>query len=161
MRARHILVIGSFLIALLLHIDYACISVARGPIVETIFSAKDEATQGRLFGWVLPIFTMGYALAQAIFSWFPTSERGLVTGINFSAWRLGAAADGSGSGKLPRSPVLRPQDMRHNRVQYFCSNFTFSYLGWLYPHIEETYEPSSSEAGYLAALPLIDDAADN
>jgi ACS family glucarate transporter-like MFS transporter len=31
-------------------------------------------------------------LARATFSWYPVSERGLVTGINFSASRLGAAA---------------------------------------------------------------------
>ena len=151
MRARHILVIGTFLIALLLYIDRACISVAKGPIVETFFSGEDKETQDKLFGWVLSIFTLGYALAQtpsgimadrfgprkvlagvigawsvltaltgaafsyvsllvtrflfgmgeagafpglarATFSWFPVKERGLVTGINFSASRLGAAA---------------------------------------------------------------------
>lgn len=151
MRARHILVIGTFLIALLLYIDRACISVAKGPIVEALFSGQDKEAQDKLFGWILSIFTLGYALAQtpsgimadrfgprkvlagviaawsvltamtgatfnyvsmlvtrflfgmgeagafpglarATYSWFPVRERGLVTGINFSASRLGAAA---------------------------------------------------------------------
>ena len=64
MRARHILVIGTFLIALLLYIDRACISVAKGPIVDSFFSGKDKETQDKLFGWILSIFTLGYALAQ-------------------------------------------------------------------------------------------------
>ncbi len=282
MRARHILVIGTFLIALLLYIDRACISVAKGPIVETFFSGKDKETQDKLFGWVLSIFTLGYALAQtpsgimadrygprkvlagviaawsvltamtgaafnyvamlvtrflfgvgeagafpglarATFSWFPVSERGLVTGINFSASRLGAAAalplmvwlieavgwrgafytlgaigvgfailwyllfrddpvdhplvgdaekkhiaehrqqvSAGAAEKLPFATVLRSPNMRRNMVQYFCSNFTFFFcLGWLYPHIKNTYGLSASEAGLLAALPLIGGAAGN
>ncbi len=153
MRARHILVIGTFLISLLLYIDRACISAAKGPIVETFFSGEGmtEEEQNKLFGWILSIFTLGYALGQtpsgvfadrygprrvltvviaawsaltavtgacwnylsmlvtrflfgvgeagafpglarATFTWFPVKERGLVTGINFSASRLGGAA---------------------------------------------------------------------
>ena len=148
--ARHVLVLGTFTIALLLYIDRACISAAKGPIVDTFFGDLDEDQQDKLFGWILSIFTLGYALAQtpsgmladrygprsvlatviaiwsaltaitgatwnyvsmlitrflfgageagafpgmarAVFSWIPVRERGLVTGINFSASRLGGA----------------------------------------------------------------------
>lgn len=151
MPARYLLVFGTFIIALLLYIDRACISVAKGPIVDAFFSDLPKEKQDKLFGWVLSIFTLGYALAQtpsgifadrfgprkilagviaawsaltaltgaafnyvsllvtrflfgvgeagafpglarATFSWFPVKERGLVTGINFSASRLGGAA---------------------------------------------------------------------
>lgn len=151
MRARHILVFGTFLVSLLLYIDRACISVAKEPVVDTFFAGMDEEKQDYLFGWILSIFTLGYALAQtpsgimadrygprrvlasviaiwslltaltgaafnyvsmlvtrflfgmgeagafpalarSTFSWYPVKERGLVTGINFSASRIGGAA---------------------------------------------------------------------
>lgn len=151
MRARYLLVVATFLISLLLYIDRACISAAKGPVVDAFFGGMSEEEQNKLFGWILSIFTLGYALGQtpsgifadkygprrvltvviaawsvltaltgacwnyvsmlvtrflfgvgeagafpglarATFSWFPVSERGLVTGINFSASRLGGAA---------------------------------------------------------------------
>ncbi|GHC62403.1 MFS transporter [Roseibacillus persicicus] len=144
MKTRHLLVCLTFVLSLLLYIDRACISVAKDNIVGE-FNLSDKQ-----FGWILSIFTLGYALAQtpsgamadkygprrvltiivalwsaltaitgaafnyvfllvtrfvfgaaeagafpsfarATFSWFPVKERGLVTGINFSASRLGAA----------------------------------------------------------------------
>ncbi len=150
MPARSLLVVGTFLISLLLYIDRACISAAKGPIVGAFFPGMEVALQDKLFGWVLSVFTLGYALAQtpsgtmadrygprrvlaaviaiwsvltaltgaavgyvsllvtrflfgvgeagafpcfarATYSWFPVKERGLVTGINFSASRLGGA----------------------------------------------------------------------
>jgi ACS family glucarate transporter-like MFS transporter len=144
MARRYILVVGTFLLSLLLYIDRTCIQVA-GDGIKRDLSLSDEQ-----FGWILAIFTLGYALAQtpsgivadrygprklltgvvalwslltavtgmtfnfismfiarivfgaaeagafpgmarASLSWFPTKERGLVTGINFSASRIGGA----------------------------------------------------------------------
>ncbi|PHN02118.1 MFS transporter [Flavilitoribacter nigricans] len=144
MKARHLVAVGMFLLALLLYIDRICISVAKDPIADAL-SLSDKA-----MGWVLSAFALGYALFQvpsgmladrygprrvlsgivgiwsvvtaltgaawnflslviirfifgageagafpgmsrAIYSWFPLRERGLVTGINFSGSRLGAA----------------------------------------------------------------------
>ncbi len=144
MPKRILLVCGTFLLSLLLYIDRTCIQVA-GDGIKSDLSLSD--TQ---FGWILSIFTLGYALAQtpsgifadrfgprklltgvvalwslltavtgasfnfismlvvrfvfgaseagafpgmarATLTWFPTSERGLVTGINFSASRIGGA----------------------------------------------------------------------
>jgi len=141
---RYLMVIGTFLLALLLYIDRICISVAKEPIAEAL-SLTD-----RQMGLVFGIFTLGYAFFQtpsgmladrlgprkvlasivaiwsvftaltgyawnfisllvvrflfgageagafpgmtrAIYSWIPLKERGLVTGINFSGSRLGAA----------------------------------------------------------------------
>ena len=141
---RHVMVAGTFLLALLLYIDRVCISVAKEPIASELgFSDKQ-------MGWVLSVFALGYALFQtpggmladrlgprrvltavvtfwsvftaltgavwsfismlvvrflfgvgeagafpgisrAVYSWIPLKERGLVTGINFSGSRLGAA----------------------------------------------------------------------
>jgi len=145
MHTRHLLVFVTFFLSLLLYIDRACISVAKGDITA------DLNLSDKQIGWVLAIFTLGYALAQtpsgamadrmgprkvltvvvalwsiftavtgaawnfvsmliarftfgaceagafpgmarASLSWFPVKERGLVTGINFSASRLGGAA---------------------------------------------------------------------
>ncbi|MFD2257067.1 MFS transporter [Luteolibacter algae] len=145
MPVRLLLLTGTFLISLLLYIDRTCIQVA-GDAIKRDLNLTD--TQ---FGWILSIFTLGYALGQtpsgiladrhgprklltgviglwsvltavtasgfnfismmvirflfgaseagafpgmarATLNWFPVKERGLVTGINFSASRLGGAA---------------------------------------------------------------------
>ena len=141
---RYLIVVGTFLLALLLYVDRVCISVAKSPI------ALELGLNDRQMGWVLAAFSLGYALlqtpsgywvdrlgarkmltgivsfwsvltaltglswnfisllivrflfgageagafpgiARATFSWFPVRERGLITGINFSGSRLGAA----------------------------------------------------------------------
>ncbi|WKN30862.1 MFS transporter [Porifericola rhodea] len=141
---RHLMVLGTFLLALLLYIDRVCISVAKEPI------AHELGFDDKQMGWILSVFALGYALFQtpgglladrlgprrvltavvsfwsvftaltgavwnfasmlivrflfgageagafpgisrAVYSWIPLKERGLVTGINFSGSRLGAA----------------------------------------------------------------------
>jgi ACS family glucarate transporter-like MFS transporter len=141
---RHMLVLSTFLLSVLLYIDRVCISVAKEPIAGALDLSDKQ------IGWVLSIFALGYALAQtpsgilndrfgprivlttvvsfwslftaltgaawnyisllvvrfifgvgeagafpgiarASFSWIPLKERGIVTGINFSGSRLGAA----------------------------------------------------------------------
>ena len=55
---RYMMVFGTFLLSLLLYIDRACISAAKGAISESLgFSDKQ-------MGWVLSIFALGYALFQ-------------------------------------------------------------------------------------------------
>lgn len=144
MPKRYWVVLGTFLLAMLLYIDRILISVAK-PEVTAALSLTDKQ-----MGWVMSIFSLGYALFQVpsgmladnigsrktltlivsvwsgftaftglawsfislllirflfgigeagaypsinrtVFSWIPIKERGLVTGINFSAGRLGAA----------------------------------------------------------------------
>lgn len=276
MPRRTIVVFATFLISLLLYIDRTCIQVA-GDGIKADLGLTD--TQ---FGWVLSIFTLGYALAQtpsgmiadragpralltgvialwsfltaataagfnfvsmlvvrflfgaseagafpgmarATLSWFPTRERGLVTGINFSASRLGGALalplmvwliDTMGWREsfvvlgifgigfagawwlffrdMPEEhKMLSEEEKAHivaNRqkvssdntpapkfgelvananvrllmVQYFCSNFTFFFcLSWLFKHVKSTYDLTASDAGMLAALPLLGGAAGN
>jgi ACS family glucarate transporter-like MFS transporter len=141
---RYLIVLGTFLLALLLYVDRVCISVAKNPIAEELQLSDQQ------MGWALAAFSLGYALlqtpsgywvdrlgprkmltgivtfwslltavtglswnfislltmrfffgageagafpgiARATFSWFPVRERGLITGINFSGSRLGAA----------------------------------------------------------------------
>ncbi|MDB4618529.1 MFS transporter, partial [Akkermansiaceae bacterium] len=144
MPVRFLLVCFTFLLSLLLYIDRTAIAVAKDGIT------KDFDLTDRQFGFIMAIFTLGYALAQtptgamadrfgprkllagivalwslltaitgatvgyvsmlitrfvfgaseagafpalarSTFSWYPVKERGLVTGINFSASRLGGA----------------------------------------------------------------------
>ena len=55
---RYILVIGTFLLALLLYVDRILISVAKPGITEDLFLTDKQ------FGWVMSIFSLGYALFQ-------------------------------------------------------------------------------------------------
>jgi MFS transporter, ACS family, glucarate transporter len=55
---RYVIVLGTFLLSLLLYIDRACISAAKGAISESL-SFTDKQ-----MGWVLSIFALGYALFQ-------------------------------------------------------------------------------------------------
>jgi ACS family glucarate transporter-like MFS transporter len=58
MPLRYMMVLGTFLLSLLLYIDRACISAAKGAISDSLgFSDKQ-------MGWVLSIFALGYALFQ-------------------------------------------------------------------------------------------------
>ena len=276
MPRRTLVVFSTFLISLLLYIDRTCIQVA-GDGIKADLSLTDKQ-----FGWILSIFTLGYALAQtpsgiiadrsgsrklltgvialwsvltaataagfnfvsllvirflfgaseagafpgmarATLSWFPTRERGLVTGINFSASRLGGALalplmvwliDATGwrgsflilgilgvvfaggwwlffrdtpeehsmIGDAEREHIIANRQKvsndntpaprfgeliaNHNvrllMVQYFCSNFTFFFcLSWLFKHVKSTYNLTASDAGMLAALPLLGGAAGN
>ncbi len=141
---RFIIVLCTFLLALLLYIDRVCITVAKDSIVKDLHLTDIQ------FGWALSVFSLGYALLQApsgmlvdkigarkvltlivsawsiltavtglafnfvsllivrflfgageagafpaissaTFSWIPMKERGIVTGINFSGARVGAA----------------------------------------------------------------------
>ena len=162
-------------------------------------------------------------LARASLSWFPLKERGLVTGINFSASRLGGALalplmvglielagwrgafyilggigvvfaafwylvfrndpaehplvskeetehihatrqkiSGGEKATLSFSAIMSSKQTWLAMTQYFCSNFTFFFcLTWLYPHVKETYNLTASEAGLLAAIPLLGGAAGN
>ena len=158
------------------------------------------------------------AISRAVFNWIPLSERGLVTGINFSGSRLGAAfalplvawlisnqgwrnsflilglagivwailwwisfrnkpeehnlvseeekrlilmtrqqvSIQESQAALSLGKMFRSKNMTLLMIQYFCSNFTFFFaLTWLYPHIKDTYELNSVEAGWYTSIPLI------
>ncbi len=141
---RFLLVLSTFSLTLLLYIDRAAISAAKGSISTDLNLSDTE------MGWVMSAFALGYALfqvpsgmlvdflgprkiitlivavwsfftiltgaawnyvsllimrflfgggeagafpsiARANFSWIPLNERGIITGINFSGSRLGAA----------------------------------------------------------------------
>jgi len=142
--SRFKLVFGTFFLTILLYIDRACISAAKTDI------STDLAFNQTQFGWIMAVFTLGYALfqtpaglfadkrgarsaitvivsawslltaltgaawnyismiiirflfgaaeagafpglAKVVYNWFPTKERGIIQGINFSGSRLGAA----------------------------------------------------------------------
>jgi ACS family glucarate transporter-like MFS transporter len=55
---RHMLVLSTFLLSVLLYIDRVCISVAKEPIAGALDLSDKQ------IGWVLSIFALGYALAQ-------------------------------------------------------------------------------------------------
>ena len=55
---RHILILGTFLLAVLLYVDRICISTAKGPVTADLRLSDTE------FGWVLSAFALGYALFQ-------------------------------------------------------------------------------------------------
>ncbi len=63
---------------------------------------------------------------------------------------------------LQRSEWLGSKNMRLAVVQYFCSNFTFFFaLTWLFPHLKQTYNLGTVEAGWYAVAPFIAGAVGN
>ncbi|MDA1276156.1 MAG: MFS transporter [Verrucomicrobia bacterium] len=55
---RALLVVGTFLLALLLYIDRVCISTAKDPITASLNLTDKQ------FGWIMSAFALGYALFQ-------------------------------------------------------------------------------------------------
>ncbi len=55
---RHLLLLGTFLLSVLLYVDRACISTAKGEIT------RDLALSDTQWGWVMAAFALGYALFQ-------------------------------------------------------------------------------------------------
>ena len=55
---RFVLIIFSFLLTVLLYIDRACISTAKDDIMHDLNFSVTE------FGWIMAVFTLGYALMQ-------------------------------------------------------------------------------------------------
>jgi ACS family glucarate transporter-like MFS transporter len=58
MAKRHVLVVATFLLSLLLYVDRVCISTAKQPIIDDLGLTDTQ------FGWILSVFAFGYALAQ-------------------------------------------------------------------------------------------------
>jgi MFS transporter, ACS family, glucarate transporter len=56
---RYLMVLGTFLLAMLVLVDRACISVAKEPITQALQLSDKQ------FGWVMSVFALGYALFQA------------------------------------------------------------------------------------------------
>lgn len=74
---RFVLVFSTFLLTVLLYIDRACISAAKSDISSDLgFSMTD-------FGWIMAVFTLGYALFQTPAGKLADSKgaRGVIAGI--------------------------------------------------------------------------------
>ncbi len=87
---RILVVVGTFILSLLLYIDRACISAAKGDISTDL---KFDDTQ---FGWVMAVFTLGYALAQTPSGMLADKfgPRKVITGI-VTAWSALTALTGA------------------------------------------------------------------
>ncbi len=74
---RFALVFSTFLLTVLLYVDRACISAAKGDISADLGFSMTE------FGWIMAIFTLGYALFQTPAGKFADSKgaRGAIAGI--------------------------------------------------------------------------------
>ena len=80
---RFILLLFTFLLTVLLYVDRACISTAKVPI------SKDLNFDPTDFGWIMAMFTLGYALFQAPSGKLADSKgpRSVIAGI-VSIWSL-------------------------------------------------------------------------
>lgn len=71
-------------------------------------------------------------------------------------------SSGESSSSIPFQSMLASKNMWLIIGQYFASNFTFFFaLTWLFPHLKETYNLASVEAGWYAVAPLICGAIGN
>ncbi len=65
---RHLVILATFLLSVLLYVDRACISTAKDPIIHSLtahdsrWSDKDWAEKH--WGWIMASFAFGYALLQ-------------------------------------------------------------------------------------------------
>lgn len=76
--------------------------------------------------------------------------------------RQQASVTSSAPPPLTLQALFQSRNLWRAMVQYFCSNFTFFFsLTWLYPHIKETYDLGSVEAGWYTAAPLVAGALGN
>ncbi len=86
---RFVLVFSTFLLTVLLYVDRACISAAKGDISSDLgFSMTD-------FGWIMAVFTLGYALFQTPAGKLADTRgaRGVIAGI-VTIWSLLTAITG-------------------------------------------------------------------
>ena len=86
---RFILVFSTFLLTVLLYVDRACISAAKSDISSELgFSMTD-------FGWIMAVFTLGYALFQAPSGKLADRKgaRGVIAGI-VMVWSILTAITG-------------------------------------------------------------------
>jgi len=86
---RFVLVFCTFLLTVLLYVDRACISAAKGEICSDLgFGMTD-------FGWIMAIFTLGYALFQTPAGKLADTKgsRGVIAGI-VGIWSVLTAATG-------------------------------------------------------------------
>src|SRR3954451_20685936 len=58
MPTRHLLLVGTFLLSMLLYVDRVCISAAKDAVSD------DLNFDDRQMGWVFAAFSLGYALCQ-------------------------------------------------------------------------------------------------
>jgi ACS family glucarate transporter-like MFS transporter len=86
---RFVLVFFTFLLTVLLYVDRACISAAKGDISSDLGFSMTE------FGWIMAVFTLGYALFQTPSGKLADSKgaRGVIAGI-VTIWSLLTAITG-------------------------------------------------------------------
>lgn len=86
---RFVIVLSTFLLTVLLYVDRACISAAKGDICSDLgFGMTD-------FGWIMAVFTLGYALFQTPAGKLADTKgaRGVIAGI-VTIWSLLTATTG-------------------------------------------------------------------
>ncbi len=88
--SRYFMVLGTFLLALLMYVDRIGISVAKGPMTESLNLSDKE------FGWALSVFALGYALFQTPFGMLADrfGPRKILTAV-VSLWSLFTALTGA------------------------------------------------------------------
>ncbi|QDT57480.1 putative sulfoacetate transporter SauU [Caulifigura coniformis] len=112
------------------------------------------------------LMVIGFVWAIAWFAWFrndPADHPGITTEelalIASDRQRAGRSDDAGATSLLPFS---RSANLYLLSAQYFCSNFTFFFcLTWLFPHLKQTYQLTSTHAGFLAAAPFVAGAIGN
>lgn len=86
---RFVLIFSTFLLTILLYVDRACISAAKEDISSDLGFSMTE------FGWIMAVFTLGYALFQTPSGKLADSKgaRGVIAGI-VTIWSLLTAITG-------------------------------------------------------------------
>lgn len=120
------------------------------------------------FGWRNAFIILGViGIAWALLWWFgfrdlPEEHPQLSAAEQAEIQQGRQQIEADASEKVPLKDLLKSGNMRVAIVQYFCSNFTFFFaLTWLFPHLKETYDLNTMDAGWYAIAPFIAGAFGN
>lgn len=120
------------------------------------------------FGWRNAFIILGViGIAWALLWWFgfrdlPEEHPQLSAAEQAEIQQGRQQIEADASEKVPLKDLLKSGNMRVAIIQYFCSNFTFFFaLTWLFPHLKETYDLNTMDAGWYAIAPFIAGAFGN
>ena len=150
MQKRYLLLAGAFLLTLILYVDRACISAAKGDIASDLHLTEKQ------MGWVMSVFALGYALFQVpsgmfVDRWGP--RRALAAIV--SLWSLFTALTGAAFNYVYLLACRFLFGMGEAGAFPGCARAIFSWFPMSERGIAQGVISSGSRIGLAFTLPLM------
>ncbi|MBF0431468.1 MAG: MFS transporter [Fibrobacteria bacterium] len=147
---RIFLAIGAFLLTVLLYVDRACISAAKVSITHDLGLSKTQ------FGWILAVFTLGYALLQAPSGKFADKHgpRIALTSI-ITIWSVLTALTGAAFGFVSMLIMRFLFGVGQAGAFPALTKIVFNWFPFKERGIVQGFYSSGSRVGAAFALPLV------